>query len=259
MLRPRQVFESMKTSYSGSLSRFHRGFGENPIVLGEVAEAKTELIPPTIQRTDRMYTLNISANLGDNDLSWVTAQAEKLIAGLGLPENVQVRIGGLQEVIDESLSELYFAVGLAVVLVFLVMAAQFESFAQPLIIMVAIPLALIGSIFGLWITDNNIGIISMIGMIVLVGIVVNNAIVLVDFINQRRREGSTVRDAVREACVVRLRPILMTTITTVLAWSPMGWGEAQVPAGLAVTVIGGLRALQFLSVVVPIVYGDPAG
>ncbi|KLU39741.1 MAG: hypothetical protein AA931_07040 [Peptococcaceae bacterium 1109] len=260
MLRPRQVFESVEDLLAAEVFSpvSIAGFGENPIVLGEVAEAKTELIPPTIQRTDRMYTLNISANLGDNDLSWVTAQAEKLIAGLGLPENVQVRIGGLQEVIDESLSELYFAVGLAVILVFLVMAAQFESFAQPLIIMVAIPLALIGSIFGLWITDNNIGIISMIGMIVLVGIVVNNTIVLVDFINQRRREGSTVRDAVREACVVRLRPILMTTITTVLGMVPlaMGWGEgAEFQRALAVTVIGGLTSSTILILfVVPIVY-----
>ena len=169
-----------------------------------------------------------------------------------------MRIGGLQELIEESLSELYLAVGLAVILVFLVMAAQFESFTQPLIIMVSIPLALIGSLLGLWITGNNLGIISMIGMIVLVGIVVNNAIVLVDFINQRRRQGAPVKEAIREACLVRLRPILMTTITTVLGMVPlaMGWGAgAEFQRALAVTVIGGLTTSTILTLfVVPIIY-----
>ena len=193
MLRPQQSFTSVEDLMAAKVSSpvAIAGFGEHPILLGEVAEPKVETIPPTIQRTDRLYTLNVSANIGDNDLSWVTAQAAKIIAGLDLPENCHVRIGGLQELIEESLSELYLAVGLAVILVFLVMAAQFESFTQPLIIMVSIPLALIGSLLGLWITGNNLGIISMIGMIVLVGIVVNNAIVLVDFINQRRRQGGS--------------------------------------------------------------------
>lgn len=260
VLRPKQTFESVEDLLTAKVSSpvAISGFGEHPIVLGEVAEAKVEQIPPTIQRTDRLYTLNVSANLGDNDLSWVTAQAEKIIAGIDLPDNCHIRIGGLKEVIDESLSELYFAVALAVVLVFLVMAAQFESFVQSLIIILAIPLALIGSIFALWATGNNIGIISMIGMIVLVGIVVNNAIVLVDFINQRRRDGAKVQDAIREACLVRLRPILMTTITTVLGMIPlaMGWGAgAEFQRALAVTVIGGLTSSTILTLfVVPVVY-----
>jgi len=260
VLRPKQVFESVEDLLAAKVASpvAISGFGEHPIVLGEVAEAKEERIPPTVQRTDRLYTLNVSANIGEHNLSRVTAEAEKIIASLDLPENTYARIGGLQEVIDESLGDLFLAVGLAIILVFLVMAAQFESFVQPLIIMVSIPLALIGSLFGLYITGTNIGIIAMIGMIILVGIVVNNAIVLVDFINQRRQQGANIQDAVREACAVRLRPILMTTITTVLGMLPlaMGWGEgAEFQRALAVTVMGGLTSSTLLILfVVPIIY-----
>lgn len=260
MLRPSQTFESVADLKAAQISSpvAIAGFGEHPIVLNEVVDAKFEEIPPTIQRTDRLYTLNVSANLGEHDLSWVSARAEEIIAKIDVPQGYQIRIGGMQEMINESLDELYFAVGLAVVLVFLVMAAQFESFIQPLIIMVSIPLALIGSLFALWITGNNLGIISMIGMIVLVGVVVNNAIVLVEFINHRRREGALVQEAVRQACIVRLRPILMTTITTVLGLMPlaMGWGEgAEFQRSLAVTVIGGLTSSTILTLfVVPIIY-----
>lgn len=260
VLRPQQTFESiedlLKAQVSSPVSL--AGFGEHPIILGEVVDAKIEEIPPTIQRTDRLYTLNVSANIGDHDLSWAKAHAHRIMDNLDLPPGYHARLGGMQQMIDESMDELYFAVALAIVLVFLVMAAQFESFIQPLIVMVSIPLVLIGSIFGLWVTGNNLGIISMIGMIVLVGIVVNNAIVLVDFINQRRRQGARVAEAIREACLVRLRPILMTTTTTILGLLPLafGWGEgAEFQRSLAVTVIGGLTSSTILTLfVVPVVY-----
>lgn len=162
--------------------------------------------------------------------------------------------------IGESIDDLILALVLAVALVFLVMAAQFESFLQPFIIMFTIPLALIGALAGLWLVDGNVGIMSIIGIIVLVGVVVNNAIVLVDHINLRRRQNTTisVRDAVLEACQVRLRPILMTTITTVIGLLPVvlarGVG-AEFQRPLAATIMGGLITSTFLTLfVIPTVY-----
>lgn len=260
MLRPQQTFESIEDLLDAKVSSpvSLAGFGEHPIILGEVVDAKIEDIPPTVQRTDRLYTLNVSANIGEHDLSWAKAHAQRIMDNLDLPPGYHARLSGMQQMIDESMGELYFAVGLAIVLVFLVMAAQFESFVQPLIVIVAIPLGLLGSIIALWVTGNNLGIISMIGMIALVGIVVNNAIVLVDFINQRRREGERVAEAIKDACVVRLRPILMTTITTILGLVPLafGWGEgAEFQRSLAVTVIGGLTSSTILTLfVIPVVY-----
>ena len=260
MLRPQQTFESIEDLLDAKVSSpvSLAGFGEHPIILGEVVDARIEDIPPTVQRTDRLYTLNVSANIGEHDLSWAKAHAQRIMDNLDLPPGYHARLSGMQQMIDESMGELYFAVGLAIVLVFLVMAAQFESFVQPLIVIVAIPLGLLGSIIALWVTGNNLGIISMIGMIALVGIVVNNAIVLVDFINQRRREGERVAEAIKDACVVRLRPILMTTITTILGLVPLafGWGEgAEFQRSLAVTVIGGLTSSTILTLfVIPVVY-----
>lgn len=169
-------------------------------------------------------------------------------------------IGGLQTMITESIDDLLLALFLAVALVFLVMAAQFESFLQPFIIMFTIPLALIGALAGLWLVNGNVGIMSIIGIIVLVGVVVNNAIVLVDYINLRRRHnpGIPVREAVLQACQVRLRPILMTTITTVFGLLPVvlarGVG-AEFQRPLAATIMGGLITSTFLTLfVIPTVY-----
>jgi len=150
------------------------------------------------------------------------------------------------------------AIALAIFLVYLVMASQFESLVQPLIIMFTIPFALIGVILTLLITGTPISVIVLIGLIMLAGIVVNNAIVLIDYINQLRNRGFAKRDAIKQAGQVRLRPILMTTITTVLGLLPMalGLGEgAELRTPMAITVIGGLLIGTLLTlVVIPTVY-----
>jgi HAE1 family hydrophobic/amphiphilic exporter-1 len=152
-----------------------------------------------------------------------------------------------------------FALGLAVFLVYLVMASQFESLVHPFIIMFTVPLALVGVIISLFITRTTISVMAILGVIILAGIVVNNAIVLIDYANQLRRDhGRSKRAALLEAGQVRLRPIMMTTLTTVLGLIPMavGWGEgAEVRAPMAITVMGGLIFSTLLTLVfIPVVY-----
>ena len=147
---------------------------------------------------------------------------------------------------------------LAVFLVYLVMASQFESLVHPFVILFTIPLALVGAVLALFITGTTINVVAFIGVIMLAGIVVNNAIVLIDTINQLRRNGQTRGQAIREAARARLRPILMTTLTTALGLLPMalGFGEgAEVRTPMAITVIGGLMTSTLLTlVVIPVVY-----
>jgi HAE1 family hydrophobic/amphiphilic exporter-1 len=151
-----------------------------------------------------------------------------------------------------------FALVLAVFLVYLVMASQFESLIHPFVILFTIPLALVGAVFALFLTGTTVNVVAFIGIIMLVGIVVNNAILLVDLINQLRQTGVEKTAAILEACRSRLRPILMTTLTTVLGLLPMaiGFGEgAEVRTPMAITVIGGLLVSTLLTlVVIPVVY-----
>lgn len=236
------------------------GLGEHPILLNEVVEPVIGATQIMFQRTDRLPVIYVTGILDDISLTKAVRNASQIISNMEIPPGYHIRIGGLQDVIDESINELGLALALAVILVFLVMAAQFESFIQPLIIMFSIPLALIGSLIGLWAVGGSVGIMSIIGIIVLTGIVVNNAIVLVDYINLKRKENPdiTVREAVTEACQVRLRPILMTSITTIFGLLPVALGlgvgsEFQRP--LAATIMGGLITSTFLTLfVIPAVY-----
>lgn len=154
--------------------------------------------------------------------------------------------------------DMLMAMVLAVVLVFLVMAAQFESFKYPFVIMFTIPLSAIGVMLGLWLTDTPLSVPVFIGMLVLIGIVVNNGIVLVDFINQLRARGMNAYDAITEAVDVRTRPIFMTAFTTILGLVPIavGFGEgSEINQPMGISVIGGLLASTLLTLIlVPVVY-----
>jgi len=177
---------------------------------------------------------------------------------LTLPAGVVARLGSQSDEMQRSFRSLQLAVLLAVFLVYLVMASQFESVLHPLIIMVTVPLALAGAVFGLALAGRPLSVFAVIGAIMLSGIVVNNGIVLIDRMNQLRRRGLDVLEAVQLAGRERLRPILMTTATTVLGLAPMalGLGEgAELRAPLAVTVIGGLLLATGLTLVaVPVLY-----
>jgi len=157
-----------------------------------------------------------------------------------------------------SFRDLAFAFGLALILVYMILAAQFESFVHPFTILMSVPLALVGAVLALVITGQGMNTMSLIGVVILVGIVVNDAIVKVDFINQTRARGASVRDAILEAGRVRLRPIVMTTVTTILGLTPMALGigrGSDLRAPLAIAVIGGLAVATALTlIVVPVVY-----
>jgi HAE1 family hydrophobic/amphiphilic exporter-1 len=169
-----------------------------------------------------------------------------------------MEVGGENEEMRRSFRNLAFAFGLALILVYMILAAQFESFIHPFTILMAVPLALVGAILALFGAGEGMNTMSLIGIVILVGIVVNDAIVKVDFINQARQAGAGLREAILEAGRVRLRPIIMTTVTTVLGLTPMALGlgrGADLRAPLAIAVIGGLILATLLTlVVVPVVY-----
>ena len=230
-----------------------------PVALESVAEIRAVDGPAEIRRLDQERVAIISANLDGRDLGGVVAEIETALDDLPLPEGFSVAIGGQNEEMVRSFDSMKFALILAVFLVYLVMASQFESLLHPLVIMFTIPLGLIGSAFGLFLTGTTISVVVLIGLIMLAGIVVNNAIVLVDYINHLRRdEGMEKMAAVLRAGELRFRPILMTTSTTVLGLMPMalGLGEgAEIRAPMAITVIGGLLVSTLLTLVlIPVVY-----
>ena len=231
-----------------------------PIPLEAVAEVIVVEGPAEIRRLDQERAVLITANLSGRDLGSAVADIEASTANLALPDGFSIGVGGQNEEMVRSFDSMKFALTLAVFLVYLVMASQFESLLHPLVIMFTIPLGLVGSVLALLLTGSTISVVVLIGLIMLAGIVVNNAIVLVDYINQlrRREDGLAKVAAVLEAGRLRFRPILMTTSTTVLALLPMalGLGEgAEIRAPMAITVIGGLLVSTILTlVVIPVVY-----
>jgi HAE1 family hydrophobic/amphiphilic exporter-1 len=175
-----------------------------------------------------------------------------------LPADVRIAFGGQSEELDRSRNSLFFAFGLAIFLVYLVMASQFESLLHPFVILFSIPLAMVGAVLALWLSGSPISVVVFIGLILLVGIVVKNAIVLIDKVNQLREDGVAKREAICQGAESRLRPIIMTTLTTLFGFAPLAFfgGEgAEVRAPMALTVIGGLTVSTVLTlVVIPIVY-----
>lgn len=231
-----------------------------PIRLGAVADIRIARGPAEVRRIRSQRAALISANLVGRDLNSVSddIRAELQDLRTELPLNTTVGLAGQNEEAEESFSSLQFALALAVFLVYLVMASQFESLTHPFVILFTVPLALVGVVLSLFVTGTAVSVMVLLGVIVLAGIVVNNAIVLVDYTNQLRRRGTSKREAVLLAGQVRLRPILMTTLTTVLGLFPMalGWGEgSEIRAPMAVTVMGGLVFSTLLTLVlIPVVY-----
>ncbi len=226
--------------------------------LGSVADVKVERGPSEIRRIGQQRAAVVSANLQNRDLGSVSRDIETRLSAMKLPPGARATLAGQRQEMAESMGSLQFALILAVFLVYLVMASQFESLKHPFVIMFSIPLAVVGVILALVSTGTSISIMVLIGLVILAGIVVNNAIVLVDCVNQLRREGMPRLEALVEAGSVRMRPILMTTLSSVLGLLPLaiGIGEgAEVRAPLAITLIGGLVVSTVLTlVVIPVVY-----
>lgn len=228
------------------------------IPLSAVADVRMAVGPSEISRSDQQRVVIISANLAYGDLGAAVAEAQTILDDFQLPLNLQAKVSGQSEEMDNSFSSLMFALGLAIFMVYIVMASQFESLLHPLLILFTVPLACAGSIYGLVVTGTNVSVVVFIGLIMLAGIVVNNAIVLIDRINQLRAEGLQKHEAIVEAASNRLRPIMMTTTTTVLGLLPMaiGFGDgAEIRTPMAITVIFGLLYASVLTLVlIPVLY-----
>ena len=240
-----------------------------PVELRSVAEVRRQQGPAEIRRIGNSRGVIVTAAGTGLDLGGMTRQIEDSLATLVTPEEVSVQLGGQKREMDQAQSSMRFALLLAMFLVYVVMACQFESLLQPLIILVTVPLAMVGVVFALDLLGLPVSVTVFIGMILLAGIVVNNAIVLIDRVNQRRAAGEDLREALVEAGSTRLRPIMMTTATTVLGLLPLtGWlvgipgldvlgsGEgAEIRAPMAITVVTGLATSTLLTlIVIPVVY-----
>ncbi len=248
--------EQLQVEDVGSLVIDQRG--GIPIQLSNVADLRLGRGPSQITHIGQQRAVVIGANLSGRDLGGATRDIQTLIEELPPPPSLNAGLGGQNNEVSTSFRSLGLAVFLAIFMVYLVMASQFESFLHPFVILMTVPLGMVGVVLSLLITGTAISIVVLIGAVMLTGIVVNNAIVLVDFIAQRRRAGLAKREAILEAGRARLRPIFMTTLTTILGLLPMaiGLGEgAEIRAPMAIAVIGGLAFATLLTlVVIPVVY-----
>jgi HAE1 family hydrophobic/amphiphilic exporter-1 len=230
-----------------------------PTTLGQVASVTQTSTAPSISRTDGARSAQVTARPAADDLGAVTADLRETLDGLDLPAGATAEIGGVSEQQSEAFGQLGLALLIAIAVVYLVMVITFRSLLQPLLLLVAIPFAATGALGLLLLTGTPLGVPALIGMLMLIGIVVTNAIVLIDLVNQYRRSGRDVDVAVTEGAAQRLRPILMTAVATIFALLPMAFGLTGgggfISQPLAVVVIGGLVSSTLLTLVlVPVLY-----
>ena len=229
-----------------------------PVPLSAVADVRLATGPAEVRRIGQERVAVVSANLAKGDLGSAITGLRSIVDGVQLPVGISAFLSGQSGEMQDSFRSLQFVLVLAIFLVYLVMASQFESLVHPFVILLTIPLAVIGAVWALWITGTTVNVVAYIGLIMLAGIVVNQSIVLIDAVNQARERGLPKHEAIVEAGRLRLRPILITKLTTILGLLPMalGIGEgAEVRAPMAITVIGGVLLTTFLTLlVIPVVY-----
>jgi hydrophobic/amphiphilic exporter-1 (mainly G- bacteria), HAE1 family len=233
--------------------------GKTAVPLSAVAEVREEEGPADIRRAEGNRVAVVTANLSGGDLGTVSERIRSELESMSFPSGFEWRIGGQRQEMETSFGSMRLAIFLAVFMVYLVMASQFESLLHPFVILFSLPFALVGLLATLFLFNVTISIVVLIGAILLAGIVVNNAIILVDYTNQLRRgQGLPKLEALQKACRVRLRPILMTTATTVLGLLPMALGlgaGSELRSPMALTVIGGLITSTLLTLLIlPSVY-----
>ena len=229
-----------------------------PVPLSAVADVQLAVGPAEVRRIGQERVAVVSANLAHGDLGTAIEHLHGIVGDVELPVGTTAFLSGQSEEMQDSFRSLQFVLLMAIFLVYLVMASQFESLVHPFVILLTIPLAVIGAVWALWLTGTTVNVVAYIGLIMLAGIVVNQSIVLIDAVNQARARGLSKHDAIVEAGRLRLRPILITKLTTILGLLPMalGIGEgAEVRAPMAITVIGGVLLTTFLTLlVIPVVY-----
>ena len=243
--------------YGDDISKIYLRSSDGEMVsLANLVDLEPKLGAAVISRYDLQYAANFystpTVSLGEAVDVVMSSTADLL------PLGYEVKMSGRAEEFGKTLYYMIFAFVVAIILVYMVLASQFNSFIQPFIIMVAQPLAIIGGVVALWLTGHSLNIFSMIGLVLLMGLVAKNSILLVDLTNQRRADGKSIEQSLREACPIRLRPILMTSMTIILAMLPAAFGAgagSDSNAPMAVAVIGGMISSTLLSlVVVPAVY-----
>jgi len=253
-----RVRESARSSVEDIRRLLIHPGGGNAVELATVAEVIERIGPSEIHRTGQRRVAIVSANLNGIDLAAAVNEVQRMLADNPLHANLGIRISGQGQELDASMRSLLFAFALAVFLVYLVMASQFESLLHPLVILFTIPLALVGAVGALLVTGSQVSVVVFIGLILLVGLVVKNAIILIDKVNQLRAAGMAKREALVEGARSRLRPIIMTTLCAVFGFLPLALavGEgAEVRSPMALTLIGGLLVSTVLTlVVIPVVY-----
>lgn len=233
------------------------------VALSSLGQFELASSPVTIRRYDRLNQLLIGANLQEVNINDTQTQVRAIVAGLNMPDHVTWKFTGQSEQQTEGFGSLILAMVLSVLFVYMVLASQFGSFSQPIIIMLAMPFSFIGAFLGLLLTGTDLDITGMIGLIMLLGLVTKNSILLVDFTNRLRQAGMSKHEALRVAGGVRLRPILMTTFALVAGAIPVAFGihvigtgqGGEFRRGLATVLIGGLLTSMFLTLfVVPVAY-----
>ena len=228
------------------------------IPLRNLVRVDRSLAPTEVRREGQSRLIPIYADVASGGLEEAMAAIDSALRDGPPPAGMRVEVGGESEEMNRSFRELGFAFGLALLLVFMILAAEFENFLHPFVILLSVPMGLIGAVLALWVSGSGFNTMSLIGIVVLAGIVDNDAVIKVDFINQMRRRGMPLRESILAAGRARLRPILMTTLTTLLGLLPMavaGGRGAELRAPLAIAVFGGLFSATALTLVVlPVLY-----
>ncbi len=228
------------------------------VSLGDIATVKLEEQQTNIIRVDGKLSAGISATVTATDIGAINRAVQEKIDSLEFPDGVEITQGGVTEMMNDAFRDMAIAIIIAILLTFLVIAVTFRSLVTPVVIMVSLPLASIGALVALLIGGQTLGVLAMMGVLMLVGIVLTNAIVLIDLVERLRREGMETGEALLEAGKSRMRPILMTALTTMIAMLPLalGFGEGTIfSAELAIVVIGGLFSSTLLTLlVIPVIY-----
>ena len=228
------------------------------IPLYQIAEIGYEKGPVEITREDQERKVTVKGNTFGRDMGSIVKDIKERVAKISLPEGYFVKFGGRYQDMQEAFSSLSWALLIAIMLVYMIMAAQFESLLSPFVIMFTVPLAFIGAVFGLFVFGKTLSVPALMGIMILTGIVVNNAIVMIDYINRLKKGGIEFGEAIVEGAAIRVRPILVTAITTILGMLPMALSHtegAELRSPMAVAVASGLLFSTFLTLfIIPIVY-----
>jgi HAE1 family hydrophobic/amphiphilic exporter-1 len=230
-----------------------------PVRIDNIARIEAGLGPSALQRSNRQFTVMLNASVAPGHaLDEASNDIRKIMAGLNLPPTMSFRLQGQSKILDETTTNLILAIGLAMIFVYMVLAAQFESFLQPIVIMLVLPISVPFALFTLWVTHRTLNLWSALGMLLLLGIVKKNSILQVDYANTLRASGMPLREAIVQACRTRLRPILMTTCAIIAGLIPTSLGlgiGGTGRAAIAITVIGGQSLCLFLTLLlVPVAY-----